>query len=45
VPGSVARQLPTWAEIDSDLTRIVTAWPELPAHFRLAVLALIDTAR
>jgi hypothetical protein len=36
--------LPAGAEIDPDLTRVVTAWPDLPAHIRAAVLALIGTA-
>jgi hypothetical protein len=40
-PTSVARQLPSAAEIDSDLAGIMTAWPDLPPHIRAAVLALI----
>jgi hypothetical protein len=30
---------------DADLARIIIAWPDLPAHVRAAVLALIGTAR
>jgi hypothetical protein len=30
---------------DSDLTRILDAWPTLPAYIRAAMLALISTAR
>jgi hypothetical protein len=41
-PCPVARQLPI--ETDSDLARVVTAWPDLPPHVRLAILALIGTA-
>jgi hypothetical protein len=43
-PSSVAHQLPTGAETDPDLARVVTAWPDLPAHIRAAVLALVGTA-
>jgi hypothetical protein len=28
-----------------DLSRVVTAWPDLPAHIKAAVLALVGTAR
>jgi hypothetical protein len=35
--------LPTGAETDPDLARVVTAWPDLPPHIRAAVLALIGT--
>jgi hypothetical protein len=30
---------------DPDLARVVAAWPELPAHIKAAVLALVGTAR
>jgi hypothetical protein len=30
---------------DSDLARILTAWPTLPPHIRGGMLALISTAR
>jgi hypothetical protein len=30
---------------DPDLTRIIDAWPDLPAHIKAAVLALVGTAR
>jgi hypothetical protein len=30
---------------DPDLARVIIAWPDLPAHIRAAVLALIGTAR
>jgi len=30
---------------DAELARIVTAWPELPPHYRAAMLALVDAAR
>jgi hypothetical protein len=30
---------------DPDLTRLIDAWPELPAHIRAAVLAMVQTAR
>jgi len=42
--ASVARQLPTEAEIDPDLARILDTWPDLPPHIKAAVLALIGTA-
>jgi hypothetical protein len=41
----VPQHVPAAAETDSDLARVVTAWPDLPAHLRAAVLALIGTAR
>lgn len=42
---SVARQLPTGAENDPDMARILDAWPTLPAHIKAAVLALVGAAR
>ena len=30
---------------DPDLARVITAWPDLPEHVRLAMLALVDTTR
>ena len=30
---------------DPDLSRVIEAWPILPAHIRAAVLALVQTAR
>jgi hypothetical protein len=30
---------------DPNLARVVTAWPDLPAHLRAAVLALVRSAR
>ena len=36
-----------WAPSDAtdpDLARVVNAWPDLPAHVGLAVLALVGTA-
>jgi hypothetical protein len=44
-PDSVARQLPAGSRIDPNLARVVTIWPDLPAHIRAAVLALVGTAR
>jgi hypothetical protein len=41
--SAVARQLPTEAESDPDLARIIIAWPNLPDHIRAAVLALVGT--
>src|SRR5262245_49467547 len=38
----VARQLPTGAENDPDLARVLAAWPSLPAPIKAAVLALLD---
>jgi hypothetical protein len=35
--------LPAAPKIDPDLSRVVTAWPDLPDHIRAAVLALIGT--
>jgi hypothetical protein len=49
VEGSVARQLPGGAgngpEADPSLARVVAAWPGLPEHARLTILAIIDAAR
>jgi len=42
---ALAVRLQAQAETDPDLTRIVTAWPDLPLHIRAAVLALVGTAR
>ena len=30
---------------DPDLARILAAWPELPPHYRAAMLALVEAAR
>jgi hypothetical protein len=30
---------------DSDLARVIDAWPGLPPHIKAAVLALVGTAR
>jgi hypothetical protein len=30
---------------DADLVRLTEAWPNLPAHIRAAVLALVNSAR
>jgi hypothetical protein len=40
------RPLHTDAETapDSDLARVIAAWPNTPAHIRAAILALIGTA-
>jgi hypothetical protein len=32
-------------EIDPNLSRVVSAWPDLPPHIRAAVMALVGTAR
>jgi hypothetical protein len=32
-------------QADADLARVVTAWPDLPAHIKAAVLALVQTAQ
>jgi hypothetical protein len=32
------------AQIDPKLAELVNAWPDLPAHIRAAVLALVGTA-
>jgi hypothetical protein len=37
-------RLQSAAETDPDLARVVTAWPELPAPIKAAVLALIGAA-
>jgi hypothetical protein len=31
-------------ELDADLARAIDAWPYLPEHVRMAVVALIDSA-
>ncbi len=36
---------PEPSQVDPDLAQIVAAWPALPEHVRLAVLALVETAR
>ncbi len=43
--GTVENACESLREIDPDLARVVTAWPDLPAHIRAAVLALVGTAR
>jgi hypothetical protein len=37
--------LPESVQTDPELARVVTAWPDLPAHIKAAVLALVGTAR
>jgi hypothetical protein len=37
-----ADRLPPCLPASPDLTRVVVAWPTLPEHVRLAILALID---
>jgi len=41
--GAAASPCEPLRETDPDLARIVNAWPELPAHIRAAVLALVQT--
>jgi hypothetical protein len=36
--------LPGTPATDPDLARVVEAWPDLPAHIRAAVLALLQSA-
>jgi hypothetical protein len=43
-PASLALPLAQTAS-DSDLSRVIDAWPALPRHIRSAVLALVATAR
>jgi hypothetical protein len=31
--------------VDPDLQRVIDAWPDLPAHIRAAVRALVGTER
>jgi hypothetical protein len=31
--------------LDADLARVVEVWPELPAHIKAAVRALVGAAR
>ena len=44
---ALARCLHAEAETPAapDLARIITAWPDLPAHIKAAILALVGTAR
>jgi hypothetical protein len=37
------RACTTSGAADPDLARVVNAWPDLPAHVRLAVMALVGT--
>jgi hypothetical protein len=37
--------LPYGAEADPDLSRVIAAWPDLPAHIKAAVLALVGAAK
>jgi hypothetical protein len=39
---SVAHQLPTEAQIDPELQRVLEAWPHLPPHIRAGMLALVE---
>jgi hypothetical protein len=39
-PGPLAQTLARETQIDPDLARVVTAWPDLPEAIRRAVLAL-----
>ncbi|RUL81891.1 hypothetical protein [Tautonia sociabilis] len=32
-------------EVDTDLTRVIAAWPTLPGHLRRAILTLVDPDR
>jgi hypothetical protein len=43
--GADASPCDSLRETDPDLARVVIAWPDLPAHIRAAVLALIGAAR
>jgi len=36
--------VPTVPLSDPELARVVAAWPELPAHIKAAVLALVQSA-
>jgi hypothetical protein len=36
--------LPTEAQIDPDLARLLTAWPNLPLAIRAVILAALDAA-
>jgi hypothetical protein len=40
----VAARLPESVQTDPELARVVVAWPDLPAHIKAAVLALVGTA-
>jgi hypothetical protein len=42
--GPLTRRLQAEAESAADLQRVVAARPDLPAHVRAAVLALVGTA-
>jgi hypothetical protein len=33
------------AAFPTDLARVAAAWPELPAHIKAAVLALVESGR
>jgi hypothetical protein len=41
---ALAVRLRTVAETDTDLARLIEAWPALPPHIRAAVLALVGAA-
>jgi hypothetical protein len=40
----VPQHVPAAAETDPDLAHVIDAWPDLPAHIRAAVLALVRAA-
>jgi hypothetical protein len=33
------------AQADADLARVLDAWPTLPPHIKVAILALVETSR
>jgi hypothetical protein len=48
-PGRLDRALTTETglakDIDQDLSRIITAWPEVPEVIRKAILALVESGK
>jgi hypothetical protein len=37
--------MPAEAAGDADLARVITAWPTLPSHIKMAILTLLDAVK
>ena len=45
VDGPILLTFPLPSPLSADLARVAEAWPVLPEHIRLAVLALVESSR